>query len=232
MVIIYNTVRSTVNDSPWPMQSHYYSNHPSLLLPQNANYSAPTDHYPVVSACHTESSGFSDGSPTTGYPDHEYPYFFDRRGTSINALSSPSVLPAMNHNATGLSETGDLSVALANVYAEDTLAYHQSWNLPSSHGHARLAESTALGSDFSFKNASYSGPALSPTPKLPTPSEMAILMRPNSRQSPSELPPKLPPVPLHAVGTDLVSTLPPPEEELTLARERKHACSMCHKRCV
>ncbi|KAE9406348.1 hypothetical protein BT96DRAFT_250298 [Gymnopus androsaceus JB14] len=40
--------------------------------------------------------------------------------------------------------------------------------------------------------------------------------------------PSIPPIPLAMVSAESSSL--PPEEEYTLARERKHACSMCHKR--
>lgn len=137
---------------------------------------------------------------TTSFSDgsatgYEYPYIFDRGGPS---LSSSSTLPATSH-ATGLSEPGNPSY---------NLPYQQSWNLPSSHG--------------SFKSVAYSAPAPA---KLPTPSEMAILMRPNAVDM---SPPIIPPTPLAMVSDHLSAV--PPEEEFTLARERKHACSMCHKR--
>ncbi|KAJ3783351.1 hypothetical protein GGU10DRAFT_361091 [Lentinula aff. detonsa] len=225
-------------------EEYYPNNTSTLFLSQNtATYTGVVDRYPVATTSHTGTTGdsFSDGSPPTGYPDHEYPYhFFDRGGTSTNGnpLSSSSTLPvaSVNHHATGLSETVNPSSALCNdVYAEDIHPYQQTWDLPSSHGHAHapLTDSAVLCPDFSFKSVPYSSLVPSPsTIKVPTPSEMAILMRP-SGTSTTDISPIVPPTPLNMANDHLSAvhlSSAPPEEEFTLARERKHACSMCHKR--
>ncbi|KAJ3918844.1 hypothetical protein F5877DRAFT_41688 [Lentinula edodes] len=222
------------------MQTHYYPNDPSTLF--FAENTTTYVDYPVASASHTgttSSHGFSDGSPPTGYPDHEYPYhLFDGGGTSTNALSSSStLLPVASVNrATGLSESANPSSALcSDVYTEDAHPYQLPWNLPSSHGHAhaRLADSAAFGPVFSFKSTPYTGSVpSSSTIKVPTPSEMAILMRPGGASS-NDISPIVPPTPLNMASDHLSAvqmSSAPPEEDFTLARERKHACSMCHKR--
>ncbi|KAJ3825799.1 hypothetical protein EV361DRAFT_950702 [Lentinula raphanica] len=233
------------------MQTHYYTNDPdpqTLFYAQNTTTyagSAQLQHYPVATTSHTGMTGlygFSDGSPPTACLDHEYPYhFFDRGGTSTNgdaqSSSSSSTFPVVHlPNATGLSESGNPSSALSNeVYAEDIHPYQPAWDLPSTHGHphARLADSAALRPDFSFKGGSYSAFAPSPnTLKVPTPSEMAILMRPNGAST-NDIAPIVPPTPMNMPSEHLSAvhmSSAPPEEEFTLARERKHACSMCHKR--
>jgi len=66
----------------------------------------------------------------------------------------------------------------------------------------------------------YKPPDLPPVSKVPTPSQMAILLAPSGRL----------PLPLHPEAQ--AASYPGPEEELTVSRERKHACSMCHKRSV
>ncbi|KAF5392203.1 hypothetical protein D9757_001419 [Collybiopsis confluens] len=197
------------------MQTHYYSDDPSLLLLlQNAS------HYPVLPS----SPSFSGGSPPMDYLDPEYPYLIP---------STSSALPTMTDSATGLSVSRLPFAAAAalpqGLYPEDTLAYQYSWNIPSTHGRTpSLPESSPLGPDPSFKTALYP----SPTPKLPTPSEMAILMRPSRAVSSTETSSVPPPLATRALLSPdpLLAGLPSPEEEFTLARERKHACSMCHKR--
>ncbi|GAW04968.1 c2h2 conidiation transcription factor [Lentinula edodes] len=61
---------------------------------------------------------------------------------------------------------------------------------------------------------------------------MAILMRPGGASS-NDISPIVPPTPLNMASDHLSAvqmSSAPPEEDFTLARERKHACSMCHKR--
>lgn len=186
------------------MQNYYPNpNDPSFHSYSGGHYGAPTSgHVPGTGT----GTGFSEGSPSTGYPDqiHE-PYFFD---------FSSSSLPA---HATGLSEPGNLSRAQINVYSSEEV--QSNWNYPSSHARPDLSLKTV-----SNPNSSYS-PA---TATLPTPSEMAVLLMPDSGPAPTM--PSIPPIPLAMVSAESSSL--PPEEEYTLARERKHACSMCHKRFV
>lgn len=190
------------------MNDYYSSPNDPSFLPYNIE-----DHYGELVASHGTGTGFSEGSPSTGYPDQMpelCPYSF--------GFSSSSSVPV---HATGLSEPGNPSRAQRNVCSSEDL--QSNWNYHSSHARPDLSFKTV-----SNPNLSYSPAIVSPTATLPTPSEMAVLLTPDNR--PPLPTPMIPPAPLAIVSGE--SSCLPPEEEFMLAKERKHACSMCHKRSV
>ncbi|KAF8060820.1 hypothetical protein FPV67DRAFT_308509 [Lyophyllum atratum] len=88
---------------------------------------------------------------------------------------------------------------------------------------------------------------LSPAAQLPTPASMAVLLHPNSHpeRNPPQIPYQSPPVNPHnaqiqtppAIQPDPVRQVHPVEPETLVAypvdilsREKKHGCTMCHKR--
>lgn len=79
-------------------------------------------------------------------------------------------------------------------------------------------------------------PVRSPTAQLPTPAAMAVLLNPNGRgreQTPqisadaTGLPPPM--IQMPSCVADTTAVVPIPD---MLSREKKHACTMCHKRLV
>lgn len=176
-------------------------------------------HYPAHGA--NTIQGFSSGS-SSYYQDHEHRHFFDRGGGASSSFpSSTSPLPSSPH-ATGLASSGNPTASFNNFYPEDIARYQLSYPHPV-HGHLASITQAPLDIDFSLKSTRQAPVGNSSITSLSTLADMAIILGPTSGAV----------VPNARVRPPVeVSRNPPPaqEEEVGLSRERKHACTMCHKR--
>lgn len=199
---------------------------------------------------------FSRGSPFA-YPHPEYAYFPDRGGPSTTIPSTSLAVSSLD--ATGLGFTGNPSGTDLFLQPEDIAEYAQEswqWTGQPCHGLAPLAAPAHIAHahpepDFFEVNKSegslVESGVCSPTAQLPTPAAMAVLLnhkaRPERRHEEGSSsiavapPPPLPVVDTtpHAHQNETVAVSPArpvPDRSDILSREKKHACTMCHKRSV
>lgn len=197
---------------------------------------------------------FSRGSSVT-YPHQEYHYFPDRGGDPPR-LPECSSLSASTASlcATGMAITGN-PYSGSDVFHAEGIADYQlqqgwTWSDESDSVHGvhpppvQVFQQPPVFSTIksSMDRANSSAVVLSPAAQLPTPAAMAVLLNPDSRSERRLR--QAPPQPLAPPVDDIVQPLLAPvitrqvcpiEPELAqsddfLSREKKHGCTMCHKR--
>ena len=196
-----------------------------------------------------DHAGFSRGSPQTYL---YYDYFPDRGDLSrlFEYSSSPST---SDECATGAPFSG-ISCAPSGhdlLQAEGISGYHpqQRWQWPTAsesfHGEVTLSPSThkpdlsTVKSSVNHTDASIT--IVSPAAQLPTPASMAILLNPNVRRERQPQQDPLPQPPSRPPNAQLSPAIPPTRQSLgvepeqtdaveSASREKKHGCTMCHKR--
>jgi len=197
-------------------------------------------------------AGFSRGSPQT-YLD--YDYFPDRGDPSrlFECSSSPST---SDECATGVPFPG-ISCPLSGLdvdvlQTEGIPDYHaqQRWQwstasesfhgvtLSSTHKPHRL-DLSAIKSSINHRDASTT--IISPAAQLPTPASMAILLNPNAREERQSQQVPLQQPASRTSNARLSPVVPSARQSLgaeaeqievveSASREKKHGCTMCHKR--
>ncbi|KAF8168498.1 hypothetical protein B0H34DRAFT_685784 [Crassisporium funariophilum] len=196
------------------------------------------------------TNGFSRGSSFT-YPHPDYRYLLDR-GELASRLCATSLVNDNALDATGMGFAGNPSSNTNFVAPEDISVYQQQqtwdWTGVSNHAivapapiyPAPVAESPAYLGIKSSRNQG-SSVVRSPAAQLPTPAAMAILLNPNARsegelsQSGYEIPSGSTVAVSHHTATAMRPSIHPAVEPVLavpdcLSREKKHACTMCHKR--
>ena len=226
---------------------YHHHHHPQAQYP----------HHPQLTDT-TSMNGFSRGSSTSfSYGHQEYRYFVDRGGggelgTSSSSSSSrlcPTSLVDNNNalDAAGIGFAGNNDASSGSnpfVIPEDISVYSTSsnqWNWTQPDPPPPILAPAPLYPPFSLKSPP---PPLvcSPTAQLPTPAAMAVLLNPNAQHTDFD---EIPQGSAAAIHTTTTITARPnvirPVEPVVLAvqsvpdspsREKKHACTMCHKRQV
>ncbi|KAF8972534.1 hypothetical protein BDZ97DRAFT_839250 [Flammula alnicola] len=194
------------------------------------------------------TNGFSRGSSFT-YPHQGYRYLLDRGELTSRLCTSSLVDNTLD--ATGLGFAGNPSSSHTFAGApEDISAYQQqTWDWigassPRIVAPAPLYPAAVEPPYFGIKSAvNQTSIERSPPVQLPTPAAMAILLNPSGRSegepSPSgyDIPPSSAIVAHHVPPSAATTPTRPVEPNATthgvpepLSREKKHACTMCHKR--
>lgn len=228
-----------------PYTHDYYSSSAHVFttsLPDE--YLAPTQNS-------LNYGGFSRGS--LPYPRPEYQYFPDRGRGPSSSLASSSIADTTPY-ATGMSIAGNPNSSYDAVFRpegipEYDLSQQWQWMQPthaSIHGHGA---STALPtahkeSTPAIKSTTSYGTVLrSPAAQLPTPAAMAVLLNHNSNNrsqaptdhqaTPARAPSTGQPIPMQTRTADVElqpSAHTNNHHPETHSREKRHACTMCHKR--
>ena len=213
------------------------------------DYQHPQAQYPhphlTQDASQNFANGFSRGSSTSfAYPHQDYRYFVDR-GELASRLCPTSLVNNTSLDAAGIGFAGNPSSSSNTfVIPEDISVYNQwNWSQPD---HPILAPAPVYPHPpaFSVKSASS---VCSPTAQLPTPAAMAVLLNPNAQlvdqqqqqqqtqavmsTADFEIPQG------SAIHTARPTIIRPVEPVVAVqgvpdspSREKKHACTMCHKR--
>ena len=214
------------------------------------DYHYPHPHHLTQDASQNFTNGFSRGSSTSfAYPHQDYRYFVDR-GELASRLCPTSLVDNNALDAAGIGFAGNPSSSNTFVIPEDISVYNQwNWSQPD---HPILAPAPVYPHQppFSVKSPSNSisssAVVCSPTAQLPTPAAMAVLLNPNAQlvdqqqQHPTQVPTTDFEIPqrsaIHTVRPTIIRPVEPvvavqgvPDSP---SREKKHACTMCHKRQV
>lgn len=218
-------------------------------------------HHPYLAApdgSQNFTNGFSRGSSFT-YPHQDYRYFVDR-GELASRLCTTSLVDNNSLDATGIGFAGNPSSGNTFIVPEDISVYNQwDWS-PAAHPIVAPAPvyppPQVFSSVKSNRNPPSSSTVCSPTAQLPTPAAMAVLLNPNGRssqvgdhqhhqhqQQQSQLADyEIPQGSAMMISHHTSVTARPirPVEPVVAvqgvpdspSREKKHACTMCHKRQV
>jgi hypothetical protein len=188
------------------------------------------------------TNGFSRGSSTSfGYPD--YRYFVDRGEVGASRLCPTSLVDNNALDAAGIGFAGNPSSSSNTfVIPEDISVYNQwNWSQPD---HPILAPAPVYPQPSAFSVKSTSS-VCSPTAQLPTPAAMAVLLNPNAQlvdQQQQQIQAAMPTADFEipqgsAIHTARPAIIRPVEPVVAVqgvpdspSREKKHACTMCHKR--
>lgn len=238
--------------SPLPMQTQQYSAplHSDFYHTVHGMHFTPPDQYLATGGGDFFANSFSGRSSLT-YPHQDYRYFLDRGGPS--RLSSTRLMSTINLDATGLGFAGNPSCT-SNFHTEEIADYEPRWHWPSDPQQALpeqiIPYAVPHDPDSAFlldKSTFCHGPVVrTPAAQLPTPAAMAVLLNPGIRSDvhTTHLPyaPPLPPTDLTPIvpnshppatyTTEAAGETAMPSHILDLSREKKHACTMCHKRSV
>ena len=219
-------------------------------------YSNSTDYYSPYSPVHDHYS-FSRGSSFV-CPHEDYPYMAGR-GDPSTSPAAPVYVPGAtsSFDIAGLAFGADNNSAAAVSGREYSHEQRWQWEChpatTSSHLHPHAfvhppllpqlptAASPLLDLPSTIKTALTMGQThnlRSPTAQLPTPAAMAVLLNPNTHtrqiQTPqlavdvaAQQPPLIIQMPSGVPDTTALMSVPD-----ILSREKKHACTMCHKRSV
>lgn len=187
------------------------------------------------------TNGFSRGSHT----HQDYRYLFDRGELSTRLYSTSLV--GHTYDATGLGFAGNPPSESAFVGPEDIPTYeaaHWDWTAASSPGNGIVAAAPVypLLQEDAYLGSKQSGNVIPPT-QLPTPAAMAVLLNPHGRsdresgypEAPTKASPVIPshnpaavsPIIRREESSGFIQNQGTPDG---LSREKKHACTMCHKR--
>ncbi|KAF8628532.1 hypothetical protein AX15_003842 [Amanita polypyramis BW_CC] len=180
-------------------------------------------------------ASFSRGSPLV-YPQ-DYQYFSDRGPSSGHSTANFTDNHTVN-TASGFAENSTPGIHM-NYHPEDMMAYQHPWRWTDA---GSVAISTPMYSDADTAENSLDYQFIDPSTavsQLPTPAAMAIMFNHNS-QSDVRRPQVSYQVPSSQVSTQTSATAarpsrPEPGQVLygvpdSQSREKKHACTMCHKR--
>lgn len=230
---------------PHIMMQAYTTDYPHVQYPHHHPH-----HHMIQDSSQNFTNGFSRGSSFT-YPHHDYPYFVDRGELASRLCPPPSLV---NNNtsldATGIGFAGNPSSTF--VVPEDIPVYSNQWNWAQPSDHPMVAQPAPIyppPSAFSVKSASNTTSVVcSPTAQLPTPAAMAVLLNPNAQladqhpqQQQTQVTAEFEIPQDHMSVTAMSVTARPvirPVEPVVAvhgvpdspSREKKHACTMCHKR--
>ncbi|KAF9482361.1 hypothetical protein BDN70DRAFT_435995 [Pholiota conissans] len=235
-----------------PLHFQYYDQPPSSHLPISDPFLSQDDGQNFT-------SGFSRGSSFT-YPHQDYRYLLDRgelasRVCASSLMDGPFDATGLgfagdpSSNGTFIPATEDISAYHQpwDQWIGATAPPPQAIVAP-----APVYPSAAESSYFGIKDAtanhnapssSSSSGVRSPPSQLPTPAAMAVLLNPHGRsegeltQSGYDIPPGSA-VLAHRASSSAAPIPPRTEEPIvttqgvpeSLSREKKHACTMCHKR--
>lgn len=235
--------------APPPMQTQQYSVplHPDLYHTAHSMQFAMPDQYLATGGGDFFAGSFSGGSSLT-YPHQDYRYFLDRGGPS--RLSSTRLTSTINLDATGLGFAGNPS-STSNFHAEEIAEYDQRWHWPSDPQQELPRQIIPYAAPHDpnpafllDKSTFFQGSIVrTPAAQLPTPAAMAVLLNPSARSDAqtSHVPytAPLPPTNLIVPGSHAPAAYTSDtagevalSHTLELSREKKHACTMCHKRSV
>jgi len=226
----------------------YYGN--SVQCAHSSSHSVPDPYIVAPDAAPNFTNGFSRGSSSFPYPHQDYRYLFDRG--DLTSRFCPTNLVDHTFDATGLGFAGEPSPVVNNTFAagtEDIPVYAQAaawdWSGSGSSGNGVVAPVPVYA-------ALLDPPYLASKPSgihersLPTPAAMAVLLNPHGRSDGEQLQSGYsealsepsPLVPNHMSAS--VRPIIRPEEAAVIIqsqgtsegppREKKHACTMCHKR--
>ena len=216
-----------------------------MQAPYHPDY--PQAHYPhphlSQDASQNFSNGFSRGSSTSfAYPHQDYRYFVDR-GELASRLCPTSLVDNNALDAAGIGFAGNPSSSNTFVIPEDISVYNQwNWSQPEQPILAPAPVYPPHQSAFSVKSTSSISSAVvcSPTAQLPTPAAMAVLLNPNAQlvdQQHSQVATDFEIPQGSAIQTARPAIVRPVEPVVAVqvvpespSREKKHACTMCHKR--
>ncbi|KAF9466918.1 hypothetical protein BDZ94DRAFT_1250088 [Collybia nuda] len=228
------------------MQVQQYSapsHQPFYYNPLDVYRTAP-DQYFATDELH--DSRFSRGS-SLSFPHQDYRYFSDR-GHPPRQLQSHSSLAGTGLGATGMAITGGTANSSRDFRTEGIAGCHEQhqwyWPSPSAsfHGVAQMPPTPcppAVQVSTVKRPMEYTPVVLSPAAQLPTPASMAVLLNPyvRSEQQPSQEPfpqpqqPQRAPLPVPVRHVPLVADIAVPQSSSdNHSREKKHGCTMCHKR--
>lgn len=207
----------------------------------------PQAHYPHPHltqevASQNFANGFSRGSSTSfTYPHQDYRYFVDR-GELASRLCPATSLVDNNSNAldaVGIGFAGNPSSSNTFLIPEDISVYNQwNWSHPD---HPILAPAPVYPQPPAFSDKSPSSIVVcSPTAQLPTPAAMAVLLNPNAQLADQHQTADFEIPQGSAIHTTARPAIIRPVEPVVAvqgvpdspSREKKHACTMCHKRQV
>jgi len=233
-------------------QSHFSPPQPDYYISVQGAYSSlPLDQTLASEDGQTFTDGFSRGS-TFSYPHQDHRYSLDR-GELASRLCSTSLVGDII-DATGLGFAGDPSQSARFAVAPEDLvpAYQQpTWGWTGAPSAGIIAPAPVypqpLETDyFGVKSPGNNQMSIvrSPAAQLPTPAAMAVLLNPNGSrseeeelsQSGFEIPPGSTVHSSHGTGSSSRHVTRPVESAVAiqgvseLSREKKHACTMCHKR--
>ena len=231
-------------------QSHFSLPHPDYYPSVQGAYSSiPLDQALAPEDGQNFTNCFSRGS-SFSYPHQDHRYSLDR-GELASRLCSTSLVGNII-DATGLGFAGNPSPSARFAVApEDIPAYQQpTWGWTGAPGAGIIAPAPVYPQPlepeyFGVKNPGNNQTSIvrSPAAQLPTPAAMAVLLNPNGRseeeplQSGFEIPPGSTVQSSQGTATSSrhVTTRPVESAVATqgvseLSREKKHACTMCHKR--
>ena len=202
----------------------------------------PQTHYPhphlTQDASQNFTNGFSRGSSTSfAYPHQDYRYFVDR-GELASRLCPTSLVNNSSLDAAGIGFAGNPSSSNTFVIPEDISVYNQwNWSQPD---HPILAPAPVYPQQpaFSVKSTTSTAVVCSPTAQLPTPAAMAVLLNPNAQLADQQQTQADFEIPQASVIQTARPTIIRSVEPVVAvqgvpdspSREKKHACTMCHKR--
>lgn len=206
-----------------------------------------SDYYLALDSASNFTNNFSRGSSFT-YPHQDYRYLLDR-GELTSRLCAPGLVDS-TFDATGLGFAGNSSSNATFVAPEDISVYQQpTWDWTGLQAGEITAPAPVYAAQrepdfFGTKSPATMGSAVrSPVAQLPTPAAMAVLLNPNGRSEdePSQIGYSIPsgsalvanrPSATATRPTRLVEPVVSSQECVpeSLSREKKHACTMCHKR--
>jgi hypothetical protein len=205
-------------------------------------YHAAPDHYFATDGL--GDSRFSRGS-SLSYPHQDFQVLSDRGGPPRQSSSS---LAGTSLGATGMAITDRTANGSRGFRAEGIADYHeqQQWYWPSAadtfHGVPQVAPAPGAPEariSMIKRPMEHASVVLSPAAQLPTPASMAVLLNPHvqSEQRPVQDPTQPPPQAQRAPQPVPIQTVPVVTEVAaaqssleTPSREKKHGCTMCHKR--
>lgn len=203
-------------------------------------YISATDTVPAF------SDGFSRGSSSLAYPNQSFSYSFNR-GELTSGLCRTS---RVDHTvgATGLGFSGIPTQTGQFCGPEDDSAYQPpptwDWSGASDVGIAAPAPMYAAPHAPTYLEGVGILTHHHPSTQFPTPAAMAILLSPHGQSDDEptlagyeEIPPELTEFVVNSGSSTAVGRIARPVEPVVVdptpevpAREKKHACTMCHKR--
>ena len=215
-----------------------YPDYPQAQYPHHHHHHHPHHPHLAQDGSPQFATGFSRGSSSSfGYGHEEYGYFVDR-GEVASRLCPTSLVDNNALDAAGIGFAGNASSSSNTfVIPEDISVYNQwNWSQPD---HPILAPAPVYPTHSAFPVKSANTVVCSPTAQLPTPAAMAVLLNPNAQLPDTQQPPADFQIPQGSViHTAARPTVIRPVEPVVAvqgvpdspSREKKHACTMCHKR--
>lgn len=220
------------------MQTQQYSasfHQPFYHSPLDTYHSTPDRVFATDDSCFLRGSSLS-------FPYQDYRYFSDRGDPPRQSSSSLAV------GATGMAITGETTNGSRGFRTEGIAGCHeqQQWYWPSAadsfHGVAQMPPAPCAPEarvSTVKRPMEYTTIVVSPAAQLPTPASMAVLLNPHVRseqhsaQDPFPQPQQVleGPLPVPVRHEPVVAEVAAPQSSSdSHSREKKHGCTMCHKR--